>query len=152
MATLTASFRTETGKVHLEHQILAQMLRSLDAALDELVCYAEVFADLASAERVCRYGRQLVEKFPEHCRREEELVLGPVSEVSPELAEFCGEMKNEHAALMAQLATFGEALGELEKAEDLSEAVCHLKERGKALTSELRRHVAYEERELSGFL
>lgn len=152
MATLTATFRAETGKVHRDHQILAQLLRSLDVALDGLVCYAEVFADLASAARVNRCGRQLIDHFPEHCRREEELVLGPVSEVSPELAEFCREMKSEHTELFARLANFGAALDELDKAEDINEAVCHVKERGKELTAEMRRHVANEEHELSGFL
>lgn len=152
MATLTTAFRTETERVHREHQILDQVLHKLDAALERLVCYSEVFADLASAEQVRCYGLQLAEHFPGHCQREEAAVLDPVSQISSELGQFCREMKNEHAELLAQLGTFRAALEAFDSAEDLSETICHLKQKGKELTSNLRRHVSREEHELSGFL
>ncbi len=152
MTTLTASFRGEGEKVHDEHLVLAQVLYKLDSALDRLVCYPEVYASLASAAQVRRYGRQLIEQFPEHCRREEALLLGPISGVSPELAEFCNEIKKEHCELLARLGTFRAALHEFDKGQDINEAVSRLKEAGKELARAMRLHVAKEEKELSGFL
>jgi len=151
MATLTATFRTESERIHGEHQLLEQVLRKLDSALERLVCYSEVYANLATAEQVRRYGRQLIEEFPGHCRREQALVLGPVSKVSPELAEFCDQMKVEHSELLVRLSMFRAALDDFDKAEDLNEAICDLKDTGKELTQQLRHHVVREEQELSGF-
>ncbi len=152
MATLSPAFRIETQRIHSEHQILEYVLSELDEALDSLACYGEVFADFRSAGQLRRSGRQLTQQFPEHCRREEANLLDPVADVSPELAEFCGRMKGEHADLLVRLAGFRTALDDFERTDDLAEAICRLKEQGKELTRDLRRHVETEERELSGFL
>ncbi len=152
MATLTPAFRADSERIHKEHQILGHILTRLESALDHLVCYSEVYANLATADDVRRYGRQLAEQFPGHCRREEAALLDPIAEVSPELGEFCKQMRNEHQDLLVRLATFSSALDAFDKAEDLYEAVCRLKDVGKELTGDLRRHVETEERELSGFL
>ena len=152
MATLTPAFRADSERIHSEHQILGHILTKLESALDHLVCYSEAYANLATADDVRRYGRQLAEHFPGHCRREETAVLGPISEVSPELDEFCKQMRNEHQDLLVRLATFSSALDAFDKAEDLYDAVCRLKDVGRELTGDLRRHVETEERELSGFL
>lgn len=152
MATLTRAFHADAERVHNEHLALRHVLHRLESALARLVCYSEVYADLATAEQVRRYGRQLAEQFPAHCQREENQVLDPVSAVSPELQEFCQEMKAEHKALLRKLATFGATLDSFENPEDLYEAVCHLKSEGMELTQNLRSHVAKEEHELSGFL
>lgn len=152
MATLSPSFRADTAKIHNDHQILGRVLHELDSALDRLVCYGEVFADFSAAGLVRRYGRQLTEQFPAHCRREEATLLDLVADISPELAEFCTRMKGEHADLLVRLEVFRVALDDFERADDLSEAIWNLKEQGRELTRELRRHVATEEQELSGFL
>ena len=132
---------------------MERLLAKLDAGLDRLVCYSEVYANLATAREVPTLGRQLVGEFSDHCQREEASLLDPVSEVSPELREFCSQKKLEHQALRMRLDAFRSALDDFEgEACDLYEAICHLKDSGKDLTRELRRHVDSEEQELSGFL
>ncbi|HLE35515.1 MAG TPA: hemerythrin domain-containing protein [Candidatus Acidoferrales bacterium] len=152
MATLTAEFRAETERIHKEHLALEQLLTDLDVALDRLICYSEVFTDMAGADEVRRCGRLLARVLPDHCRREEATLLDRVSDVSPQLRAFCQEMRQEHAVVLARLQRLTATLDELDRAEDLSEAIWHLKEQGKELTAELRRHISVEERELSGFL
>ena len=152
MATLSATFRADTERIHGEQRVLERLLRELDRALDRLVYYGEVFADFKAAGQIRRYGRQLTEQFPEHCQREEAQLLDPVAGVSPELAEFCSRMKGEHSDLLVQLAAFRKALDDFDRTDDLSEAICALKDRGKELTRDLRRHVENEEQELSRFL
>lgn len=152
MATLTAEFLAGTKRIHKEHKALERVLRELEVALDRLTCYSEVFADLAGADEVRRCSRLLARVLPEHCRREETAVLDPVSDVSPQLRIFCQEMRQEHREVLAQLDSVMLAVQDLDRAEDLPEAIWHLKEQGKQLTTELRRHVAVEEQELSGFL
>ncbi len=152
MGTLTPTIREEGARIHYEHQALEQLLRELNSALDQLVCYGEVLADFRAARQILQYGRQLIELVPEHCRREEAVLFEPVSGVSPELAEFCTQMKDEHTDLLLRLDAFRTALDDFNRADDLSEAICKLKEQGKELTRELREHVATEEQELSGFL
>lgn len=152
MATFTPAFRTDTKKVHFEHQALITELTELDAALDELVCYSEVYANLATAQQVCRCGRHLAEVLPAHFGREEATVLTTVARVSPELAAFAIEMKHQHDQLRARLISFCRAVEQLEAAQDLDEAICNVKEQGKALARELTNHVVLEENQLGGFL
>lgn len=139
-------------RIHDEHLSLIEDLARLDAGLDRLECYSEVYANLAGAEQVKLCGHRLVEQFPDHCWREEKTVLAVAGGVSAELAEFCSQMKAEHRVLLTQLSTFRAALDDFEQAEDLNEAVCRLKETGKELTRALRCHVEREEHELEGFL
>ena len=58
MATLTRAFHADAERVHNEHLALRRVLHRLESALARLVCYSEVYADLATAEQVRRYGRQ----------------------------------------------------------------------------------------------
>lgn len=152
MATLTPAFRSDTAKVHCEHQALINELTELDSALDELVCYSEVYANLATARQVCACGRHLAELLPQHFGREEDTVFTTVARVSPELAEFAAEMRHQHDQLRARLAAFSRAVEQLEVAEDIADAVCSVKEQGKLLACELTRHVVLEENQLGGFL
>ena len=152
MATFTPAFHTESVKIHHDHEVLLGELAALDAALDRLVCYSEVFANLATLKQVEFYGKNLAAELPEHFQREEEKLLATISEVSPELARFATEMKKEHVELRARLAAFCDTLEKLEAAEDLDAAIATVKEQGKELSRELGRHVALEEHELSGFL
>jgi len=152
MSTLTTEFRAETERIHKEHLALEQLLRELDTALDRLICYSEVFTDLSGADEVRRCGRLLARVLPGHCRREEAVLFDRISGVSPQLRAFCSEMRNEHAGILARVQKLTATLEQFDRAEDLSEAVWHLKEQGKELTAELRRHVGVEEQELSGFL
>lgn len=152
MATFTPVFRVASEKVHCEHQSLLQELSELDAALDELACYSEVYANLAKAQQICRCGRHLAEMVPAHFGREEATVLATVAKVSPELELFARAMRQQHEALRARLTVFCRAVEELETAEDIDRAVAAVKEHGKLLACELSRHVALEEAQLGGFL
>jgi len=152
VATLSPVFSADGKRIHSEHQILLNDLAQFERALDSVDCYSEVFANLAAIKEVARFGRRLNEQLPEHFTREEEKVLVPVAQVSPELGDLVQELKREHQELRARLAVFSLALQELESAGDLYDAIWQAKELGKELTREITRHVALEESELEGFL
>lgn len=152
MASLTSAFCVESQKVHCDHGTLLEELAELQWALDNLVCYSEVYANLASAARVREIGTKLADQVPGHFVREESTLLATVSKVSPELAEFAEEMKREHIDLRVQLAQFKAALAELDAGQDVDSAVCHVKEQGTDFALKMSAHVALEERQLSGFL
>jgi len=150
---MAASVTHASGReIHKEHEELERVLARLDAALDRLVYYAEVFADLHTVTQVRRLGGILTSWFPDHCRREEELLLEPVARVSNELDTFSRSMRAEHIELLALLSSFRSALEEYDSGESSPAAVGNLKECGKELVASIRAHVALEERELSGFL
>jgi iron-sulfur cluster repair protein YtfE (RIC family) len=152
MASLSNAFCTESQKVHGDHETLVQELGELQWALDNLVCYSEVFADLATAGKVRELGHHMKALLPTHFVREEATVLATVARISPELAEFAEEMKRQHKQLGAEFKTFLAALAEFEGSSDLDTAVCHIKESGTQFAHDLSEHVALEERQLSGFL
>ncbi len=152
MAALSPVFSADSQRIHTEHQSLLNDLVQFERALDFVDCYSEVFANLAAVREVAYFGRRLNEKLPEHFTREEEKVLAPVAQVSPELGDLVQELKREHQDLRARLTVFALALQELESADDLYDAIWQVKELGKELTREITRHVALEESELAGFL
>jgi hemerythrin-like domain-containing protein len=152
MAHLSATFSTNSHKIHGEHQALMEDLNRLNRALDRLDCYSEVYANLASADEVGNYSRRLIELLPEHFKREEETVLKPVAEVSPQLDVLVQELKKEHEDLRLGLAAFSGALEDLYAADDIYQAVWHVKDLGKSFVRDLFRHVELEEQELAGFL
>jgi len=152
MASLPATFRDETTKIHLEHTALMQMLDDLDFALDQLVCYSEVYANLKSIDDVHRYAFRLAEHLPEHFTREEASVLDTVARISPELLELAHACKRQHDELRRDLVVFCRALDNYDNSTDLEDALCQLKEQGTRFTAELKQHVQMEERELGGFL
>jgi hypothetical protein len=152
MAALAPSFWTESKAVHNEHQALMEDLNELDYALDGLECYSEVFANFATAGQVLACGNRVAKLLPEHFGHEEVTLLAGVAKISPDLAEFAGEMRVHHDYLRVQLADFCQALKHLRAGDDPGEALYEVKERGKAFTAEMRSHVALEEQRLKGFL
>ena len=152
MAALAPSFWTESKTVHNEHQALLEDLNELDYALNGLECYSEVFANFATAGKVLECGGRVAKLLPAHFVHEEETVLAGVAKISPELAEFAGEMRAQHQRLRDELADFCRALEHLRAGDDPGESLCEVKERGKAFTAEMRNHVALEEQRLKGFL
>ena len=149
MATLTSSFQAETQMFQREHQVLMNELAELQFALDALVCYSEVYANLASTEQVYRCGRHLLQWLPGHFDNEEATVLADIEKVSPELAAFALEMKHQHRALRERLERFCRAIEDFEDSEDLGGAIDELKERGLDFTRELAAHMGAEERKFS---
>ncbi len=152
MASLSIAFCADSQKVHCDHRVLLEELAELQWALDNLECYAEVYANLATARQVQELGHKLIESLPEHFAREERSLLATVAKISPELEEFAEEMKREHAQLRARLAEFQTSLEQLEKSDDVATSVCQVKELGTDFALSLGAHVALEERQLSGFL
>jgi hypothetical protein len=146
MGTVTSSFQTETEIVHREHRVLMGELDDLQAALDSLVCYSEVYANLAGTEQVYRCGRHLLEWLPGHFDNEESTVLTDMQRISPELAAFAREMKNQHKSLRGRLELFCRAIEDFEDSEDLGEAIDELKSRGQEFARELAAHMGAEER------
>ena len=146
MATVTSTFQTETEIVHREHQVLMGELDELQVALDSLVCYSEVYANLAGTEQVYRCGRHLIEWLPGHFDNEEATVLRDIEKISPELAAFSREMKSQHKNLRGHLELFCRAIEDFEDSEDLGAAVDELKSRGQEFTRELAAHMGAEER------
>ncbi len=132
--------------VQHEHEQLMQRLRKLDRALDALVCYAEVYADLASSAEVAEEGRWLSGWLPGHFVREEETVLAGVALLGPEFAAFAREMKRQHREIGARAAAFCEAAACLPHCDDLQRSICDLKEEGKRLTGSIAAHMDAEER------
>jgi hypothetical protein len=152
MAALAPGFWTESKTVHNEHQALMGDLDELDFALDGLECYSEVFANFATASKVLACGSRVAKLLPEHFVHEEKTLLAGVAKVSPELAQFAGEMQVQHDHLRARLSDFCNALEHLRAGDDPSESLYEVKEQGKMFTCEMRSHVALEEERLKGFL
>jgi hypothetical protein len=152
MAALAPSFWTESKTIHNEHQALMEDLNELDFALDGLECYSEVFANFATASQVLACGGRVAKLLPEHFGHEEKTLLAGVAKISPDLAEFAGEMRVQHVHLRARLADFCQALEHFRAGDDPAESLYEVKERGKTFTCEMRSHVELEEQRLKGFL
>jgi hemerythrin-like domain-containing protein len=152
MGTLSPNFSADTLKIHDEHQALIVDLAAFTRALDALDCNAGAYADLYGIDRVSAFSRRLIDALPEHFDREENTVLFPVAQISPELAQLVNELRKEHDTLRLELSAFSLAVDELESSDDLYGAIWQVKEMGKNLAQQISRHVALEERELAGFL
>lgn len=152
MARLTPTFRAESERIHGDHLAMIEVLTELERELDHLANPQDDSHASTSIGAVREHAWRMIRELPEHCSREEAQLLGPVSDVSPQLAEFCRQMKQEHQVMLAHLPTFRAALEELENSRDREAAIRRVTREGKELTREIRRHVEVEEQELSGFL
>ena len=104
MASLDPKFHQETVSIHREHEELTAQLDQLDTALEQIVCYSEVFTDLATANRQTARGKSAVADYlPKHYAHEETTVLETIARMSPELASFAREMKRQHERMRARL-------------------------------------------------
>ncbi len=139
----------ETLSIQREHEELVAQLDQLDAALDEIFCFAEVFTDLATANQAVSRGRWLAEWLPKHYQHEETTVLATIATMSPELASFAREMKRQHNEMRVRLELFREHLERLSESRDLECAVNELKQEGSHLSQMLRLHMATEEKKFS---
>jgi hypothetical protein len=68
---LDPKFHEETRSIHQEHEDLVAQLDQMDAALDQMVCYAEVFTDLATANQAISRGKWMAEWLSRHYEHEE---------------------------------------------------------------------------------
>ena len=144
-----ATFQETTAHNHQEHEALRGELKALEAALAEVVCYAEVYANLAGAGRVCECGRGLLHHVPGHFAQEETTLLAEVARVSAAAQAFVEEMKRQHVELQTQLEEFGTVIEQFPGAADLEEAVCRLKQKGEEFSRRMAAHMAAEERKVA---
>ena|SRR5579864_3754285 len=149
MGDMTTAFRSDAELIHHEHQALSSELTALEFALDSLICYSEVFTDLASTERVHRCGGHLSRTLPEHFENEEATVLAQLASLGPEPARFAEEMKRQHGELRQKLAVFCRLIDQVKNSNDIEQAVYEVKERGLEFARALAAHMEAEERKFS---
>ncbi len=141
--------RTDSESNHFQHLTLMQQLQELDGALAGLVCYSEVYANLGTAEQVCRCGRELRETVPSHFAHEEQVVLEAVAVLGPQWAAFAREMKGQHLKLQGKLDSFCDVADRLGTSEDLEESINELKQRGEEFAAQMLSHMVAEEKKLN---
>lgn len=149
MASLDPKFHQEAVSIHNEHEELLAQLDQLDAAVEQMACYAEVFTDLATANQAISRGKWMAEWLPRHYEHEETTVLETIARMSPELASFAREMKRQHGEMRVRLESFCDLLAHLSETGDLENAVNQLKKDGKDLTRMMRLHMAAEEKKFA---
>lgn len=152
MPDRTAALRSDSELIHHEHRALSSELSALEFALDSLICYSEVFTDLAATERVYRCARHLARTLPEHCENEEATVLAEIARLGPELDKFAAEMKRQHLELQQELSRFCRLIDQVEGSSDIEQAVYQVKERGLKFARALAAHMETEERKFSSVL
>ncbi len=147
MSQLGSAIRSQSELIHHDHQLLTERLAALDAALEGIVCHAEVFADLARSADVITAGKWLCAWLPEHFVQEEQ-TLAEVAKLGPEWLAFAAEMARQHADICGRLHRFCRIAAELEHAIDLESSICDLKQSGQDLTRFMVAHMGAEERKL----
>jgi hypothetical protein len=150
MGSLDPKFHQETVSIHREHEELTAQLDQLDSALEQIVCYSEIFTDLATANQATARGKWIAEYLPKHYAHEETTVLETIARMSPELASFAREMKRQHEQMRARLETLRDHIAHVGEHDDLEAAVAELKREGKDFTRLMRRHMAAEDKKFAG--
>jgi hypothetical protein len=149
MASLDPKFHEETVSIHKEHEELVAQLDQMDAALEQIVCYSEIFTDLATANQALSRGKWMAEWLPRHYEHEETTVLATIAKMSPELASFAREMKRQHNEMRVRLESFRDRMEHLSETSDLEDAVNQIKKDGTNLTRMMRLHMAVEEKKFA---
>jgi hypothetical protein len=146
MAGANTTFKKASQEMQTEHQELMQKLSELDHALECLICYSEVFADLAGVQQAHTTARWMAGWLPTHFLREEQGILNGMSRLGPEFATFAREMKRQHKEIATRLEGFRKKADGFTSATDLQQSIEELKEEGKALASFVAAHMGAEER------
>ena len=149
MASLDPNFHQQTDDLRREHEELIAQLDMLDAALEKIVCYAEIFTDLATANQAASRSQWMAEWLPRHHAYEETTVLEAMAKMGPELTSFAREMKRQHSDMRVRLEVFREHIQRLGENRDLEAAVAELKREGKDLTRMIRLHMSAEEKKIA---
>jgi Hemerythrin HHE cation binding domain len=140
------NFHEEAVTIQREHEQLIGQLDRLESALEQIVCYSEIFTDLATANQAMISGQWIAEWLPKHQAHEETTVLRTIASMSPELASFAREMKRQHAEMRVRLENLRDHIAHLAENRDLEAAIADLKKEGRDLTRLMRLHMAAEER------
>ena len=149
MSGLDPNFHQEAESIRREHEELLWQLDRLDAALDQIACYAELFTDLSTANQAASRGQWMAEWLPKHHAHEETTVLETIAKMSPQLASFAREMQRQHNEMRVRLENFRDHLAQLHEARDLENAVKDLKQEGSYLTRMMRLHLSAEDRKFA---
>lgn len=149
MASLDPNFHEAAVSIQQEHEDLIAHLDRLDAALEQIVCYSEVFSDLATANQATGNGKWIAEWLPKHYAHEETTVLQAFARMGPELASFAREMRRQHGEIRVRLENLRDHLAHLNENRDLEAAVAELKQEGRDLSRLMRLHMAAEDKKFS---
>ncbi|MFB3917012.1 MAG: hemerythrin domain-containing protein [Terriglobales bacterium] len=129
-----------------EHRQLMRRLSELDAALEGLACYSEVYANLASAPQIQAASQWLSEWLPSHFLREENTLFTHLAALGPEAAAFTRDMKRQHEEIGRRLQAFSAEAEQLRQSQDLEQSVVALKQFGADLTSFIAKHMKAEDK------
>jgi len=149
MASPKVSFEKASTELKGEHAEMISRLAALNSALDSLICYSEVYADLAGVGPAQELARWLAVRLPEHFLSEETGILAEIARLGPQDAAFSQDMKRQHHEIARHLEAFGKAANAFQTAEDLQQSIRDLKEEGEALSSFMAAHMGAEERKYS---
>jgi hypothetical protein len=149
MLSQNAQFRSESESIKSEHQEMMNRLSELDQALEAVVCYSEVYANLAASEEALTLGRWIARHLPEHFGREEKTVLARMAKLGSDYAVFAKEMKRQHEEMRTRVDEFCRLVHELENTNDIEQCVCRLKDVGRELSHFMAIHMGAEESKLA---
>ena len=138
MASLDPNFHEAAVSIQHEHEELMAQLDRLDSALEQIVCYSEVFSDLATANQAMGSGKWIAEWLPKHYAHEETTVLLTFAKMGPELASFAREMQRQHGEIRVRLENLRDHLAHLNENRNLEAAVAELKQEGRDLSRLMR--------------
>ena len=128
MASPDPNFHEAAVSIQHEHEELMAQLDRLDSALEQIVCYSEVFSDLATANQAMGSGKWIAEWLPKHYAHEETTVLLTFARMGPELASFAREMQRQHGEIRVRLENLRDHLAHLNENHNLEAAVAELKQ------------------------
>jgi len=151
MASAKMAWDKTSEELKGEHAEMMGRLSELDAALESLLCYSEVYADLAGVGPAQEMAKWLAGRLPDHFIREEQGILAEIGRMGPEFKAFEREMKRQHKEIRQHLETFRQAANSFQTAADLQQSISDLKEEGKALSSFMAAHMGAEERKYAAF-
>jgi hypothetical protein len=132
LASLDPAFHQEAINIHRVHEELIAQLGQLDAALDQIFCFAETFTDLSTANHAMNRGEWLAESLPSHYAYEETTrVLETIARMSPEPSSFASEMKCQHNEMRMRPEAFREPLAHLSESLHIENTVNESKKEGR---------------------
>jgi Hemerythrin HHE cation binding domain len=145
----TDEFRLHKEDIQHDHRDMAALLADMDKALESLVCYSEVYADLKGVAQVSETGRGLAARLSEHFAQEEPNMLDAIAQAGPEFAAFSAEMKRQHGEFTARVSDLCDASRHFETSADLEESIAALKQQVHSLAHAMTVHMAAEDRKFS---
>lgn len=142
-------FRLHKEDIQHDHAEMTTLLADMDRALESLVCYSEVFADLKGVAKVAETGQGLAARLSAHFAQEEPYMLDAIAQAGPEFAAFSAEMKRQHGEFADRVGALCEASRHFETSTDLEESIATLKQQVHSLAQAMTIHMAAEDRKFS---